>query len=68
MVAMEYMLLNGVVLFIAALISLSFFGSLAFLKVNGQPFLNYLAYMLAYLFGAKRYIFQNKEDNNLYRG
>ena len=63
MVAMEYMLLNGVVFLIAAFLSLAFFGSLAFLKINGQPFLNYLAYMLAYLFGAKRYIIQVKQDN-----
>jgi hypothetical protein len=68
MVAMEYMLLNGIVFLVAAILSLTFFGSLAFLKVNGQPFLNYLAYMLAYIFGAKRYIYQVRQNNNPLNG
>ena len=64
MVAMEYIIIKGFWFFLAAIPSLAFFGALAFLKIDGQPFLNYLAYMLAYIFGSKRYTFQNKPDQN----
>ena len=63
MTAMEYIILNGLWFFLAAIPSLAFFGALAFLKVDGQPFLNYLAYMLAYIFGSKRYTFQTKQGS-----
>lgn len=62
--ALAYILLSGIFFAIVALLALSFFGALAFLKIDGQPFLNYLAYMLAYLLGSKRYIYRIKEDTN----
>ena len=64
MTALEYIMLNGILFAVAALLTISFFGALAFLKIDGQPFLNYLAYMLAYALGAKRYIYRIKEDTN----
>lgn len=64
MTALAYILLNGIFFAVAALLILGFFGALAFIKVDGQPFLNYLAYMLAYMLGSKRYIYRIKEDAN----
>ena len=55
MVVMEYLLLPGLFFLVLAIITGSFFAALAFLKIDGQPFINYLAYFLAYLLGAKRY-------------
>lgn len=60
--AMAYMLLNGIWFLLVAVIALGFFGALAFVKVGGQPFINYLAYMLSYSLGAKRYLYQPNQD------
>ncbi|HXK36261.1 MAG TPA: PrgI family protein [Candidatus Paceibacterota bacterium] len=61
MVVVEYMLLPGLFFVVLALLTAGFFAALAFLKVNDQPFLNYFAYFLAYIFGAKRYQFTPKQ-------
>ena len=60
--AMAYMLLNGIWFLLVAVVALGFFGALAFVKVNGQPFINYLAYMLSYSLGAKRYLYQPNQN------
>ena len=60
MSALAWIFLNGIIFIIALLIILGFFGALAFMKVDGQPFLNYLAYMLAYMLSPKRAIYQIK--------
>lgn len=64
MTALAYIMLSGILFAVVALLIISFFGSLAFLKIDGQPFLNYLAYMLAYMLGSKRYIYRIKQDTN----
>ncbi len=64
MTAMAYILLSGVFFAIAALLILGFFGALAFARIDGQPFFNYLAYMLAYTLGAKRYIYRTGSTQN----
>ena len=56
--AMEYILLNGVFFLAALAVTLAFFGALAFVKVDGAPFINYLAYMLSYALGSKRYVYK----------
>lgn len=62
--ALAWILLNGILFAVVALLVIGFFGALAFVKVDGQPFLNYLAYVLAYTLGSKRYIYQIKNDTN----
>lgn len=64
MTAMAYVFLNGVFFAIAALLILTFFGTLAFVKIDGQPALNYFAYLLSYMLGPKRYIYRIKQDQN----
>jgi hypothetical protein len=63
MTAMAYVFLNGILFAVVAILILAFFGSLAFAKVDGQPMLNYLAYLLAYTLGSKRYIYTIKNNN-----
>ncbi len=58
--AMAYIVFNGIIFGIAAVLILGFFGALAFAKVDGQPMLNYLAYLVAYLLGSKQYIYKIK--------
>lgn len=38
------------------------FLALAFLKIEGIPLINYIAYLLSYLLNPKRYIFRKDED------
>ncbi|MCC6934493.1 MAG: PrgI family protein [Candidatus Yanofskybacteria bacterium] len=64
MTAMAYIALNGIYFAIAAILILGFFGALAFVRIDGQPFFNYLAYMLAYTLGAKRYIYRTGGNQN----
>jgi uncharacterized SAM-binding protein YcdF (DUF218 family) len=58
MLAVAWILFSGIFFGIAALIILGFFGGLAFGRVDGQPMLNYLAYMLAYGLGSKRAVYK----------
>ena len=53
---------NNLVLLILAIPTLGFFGALAFVKVDGQPLLNYLAYMLSFALGPKRYEYRPPQD------
>ncbi len=68
-VAMEFIILGtGIWFWVLALPTLAFFGALAWVKIDGQPFLNYLAYMLSYALGSKRYVYKPKQDNTLLNG
>ncbi len=60
--AMEFILLSGIWLMLAVLMSSAFFLALAFVKIDGQPFINYLAYMLGYALGSKRYIYRPSQE------
>ena len=62
MMILEFMFLNGVFFLGAAILTLGFFGALAFAKVNGQPLVNFLAYALAYALGSKKYLFHRSEN------
>jgi hypothetical protein len=62
--ALAYILLNGILFAVVAILVVAFYGSLAFVKVDGQPFLNYIAFVVAYLLGSKRYIYRIKQDTN----
>ena len=64
MTAVAWIVLNGFLFLIAAFLVLAFFGSLAFGKVDGQPMLNYLAYMLSYALGSKRAVYKVPEHTN----
>lgn len=67
MVAMDWIFLSGILFAIVALLVLAFFGSLAFVKIDGQPMLNYLAYMLAYALGSKQYLYRIKQEPNQFK-
>lgn len=62
MLGMEYVILSGVFFLVAALLTVTFFGALAFVRIDGQPFINYLAYLLAYFLGSKQYLFTPKQN------
>ena len=64
MIVLEFMFLNGVFFLGAAILTLGFFGAMAFAKVGGQPFVNFLAYALAYALGSKKYLFHRSQDSS----
>lgn len=64
MTAMAYIILPGIFFVVAALLILTFFGTLAFVKIDGQPALNYFAYWLSYLLSPKQYLYRIKEEKN----
>lgn len=62
--AMEWIFIsNRIILFALAIPTLAFFGALAFAKVDGQPLLNYLAYMLSFALNPKRYEYRPPTDS-----
>lgn len=64
MTALEWIFVsNRFIFFALAVITLGFFGALAFMKVNGQPLLNYLAYMLSFALGPKRYEYRPPQQS-----
>ena len=57
---------GGFVFFAAGIPIAAIFLALAFLKIEGVPLINYLAYLLSYLLNPKKYIFKKeKEDDNI---
>lgn len=50
--------------FVFALPLAAVFLALAFLKVEGMPLINYIAYLLSYLLNPKRYIFKKEQEKN----
>lgn len=64
MTAVAWILLSGIFFAIAAILILSFFGSLAFIKIDDQPMLNYLAYMLSYVLGTKQATYKIPKETN----
>lgn len=59
---LEFMFLDGYLFIGALLLTVAFFGALAFLKVEGQPFVNFLASMLSYALGSKQYLFRSSAE------
>lgn len=51
--------------FVAGLPIAAIFTALAFLKIEGMPLINYVAYALSYLLNPKRYIFRKAEEDSL---
>lgn len=49
--------------FVFALPIAAIFLALAFLKIDGMPLINYIAYLLSYLLNPKRYIFRKDAGN-----
>lgn len=55
----------GFLFFVIGIPVAMLFLALAFLKIEGMPLINYIAYLLSYLLNPKRYIFRKTEEDNL---
>lgn len=67
MAILEFMFLSGYLRIGAVFLTLAFFGTLAFLKIEGQPAVNFLAYALAYALGSKKYLFRGSQTKGTVR-
>ena len=67
MTILEFMFLGGVIRLGAILITMVFFGGLAFIKIEGQPAINYIAYALSYSLNSKKYLFKGSENDDTVR-
>jgi hypothetical protein len=61
---LESLFLTGAVRLGAAFITVAFFGALAYIRIDGQPLINYLAYVLSFALGSKEYLFRRSEPKN----
>lgn len=64
LLVLEFMFLSGYLLVVFAFMTLAFFGSLAFLKIEGLPFINFLAYLLSYALSSKEYLFRHSDKSD----
>ena len=48
--------------FIAGIPITAIFLALAFLKIEGVPLINYIAYLLSYVLNPKKYVFRKEEE------
>ncbi len=56
---------GGFIFFTAGIPIAAIFLAFAFLKIEGIPLINYIAYALSYLLNPKRYIFRKNEEDKL---
>lgn len=50
------------IFFLAGIPVAAIFLALAFLKIEGMPLINYIAYLLSYLLNPKKYLFRKKDQ------
>lgn len=61
-----FLISHGILFFALALPTAMIFLGLAFIKIDGEPLLNYFAYGLTYLLRPKKYVFkQNPAQNDV---
>lgn len=59
---------GGFIFFVFSLPIAAIFLALAFLKIDGMPLINYIAYLLSYILNPKRYIFRKGGNNKYFNG
>ena len=62
-----YMILPSYIFFILAIPIGGLSISLAFVKINETPLVNYFSYGITYFMSPKQYIFKNEEDKSILR-
>ena len=60
-----FRLLSGVLFFTIAVFVIAFFGSMAFVRIEGLPLIQYMSLAISYTFGPKRYLFKKEEKSDL---
>lgn len=60
-----FMVTQGMFFFIGAVFMGSISLAFAFLKIDGLPLINYVAYMLSYTLNPKQYLYKNEQASEL---
>jgi membrane protein implicated in regulation of membrane protease activity len=61
---LDFTLLKGLLAIVIGIIIAAIAGALAFLKIDDMPLINYIANMLSFSFGSKKYIYTNETSQN----
>jgi len=59
---LDFSLLTGILAIVIAIPIIGLAGAFAFLKIDDMPLINYIANMLSYSFGSKKYFYQDETN------
>ncbi|KKU55535.1 MAG: hypothetical protein UX77_C0010G0026 [Parcubacteria group bacterium GW2011_GWA1_47_11] len=63
---LDFSALSGFIAIVIAIPIIAIFGALAFVKVDDLPLISYLANMLSFIFGPKKYFYKNDQQPTTY--
>ena len=61
---LDFSVFTGVIAIIIAVPILAIAGAFAFLRIDDMPLINYVANIISFGFGAKKYIYQDETNQN----
>ena len=61
---LDFSILTGMVAIVIAVPIVGIAAAFAFLKIDDMPLINYIANMLSFSFGSKKYIYQDETNQN----
>jgi hypothetical protein len=61
---LDFSLFTGIIAIVIAIPILGIAGAFAFLKINDMPLINYVANMLSFSFGSKKYLYKDESSQN----
>jgi hypothetical protein len=61
---LDFSVLTGMMAIVLAIPIVAIAGAFAFLKIDGMPLINYVANMLSFSFGSKKYLYTDETNQN----
>ena len=61
---LDFSIFKGIIAIVIAIPIAGIAAAFAFLKIDGMPLINYLANMLSFSFGSKKYLYQDETNQN----
>ena len=61
---LDFSILTGIVAIVIAVPIIAIAGAFAFLRIDDMPLINYVANMVSFSFGSKKYIYQDETNQN----
>ena len=65
---LDFSLLTGIIAIVIAVPIVGIAGAFAFLKIDDMPLINYIANMISFSFGSKKYLYQDEQQMNNEQG
>jgi len=61
---LDFSILTGIIAIVIAVPIVGIAGAFAFLKIDDMPLINYIANMLSFSFGSKKYLYQDENEES----